>query len=75
MDCGIDLMAISDFPSGLVASSSSTGRFSKPFAATRPRTSGRTAPRSAATSIVVANADRDLDFLALDSEQRSPSAR
>ena len=35
-------MLMSDFPKALVARSSSTGRFSKPGVATRPRTSGRT---------------------------------
>ena len=49
---------MSDFPSWLVARSSSTGSFQSP--GLRPDlTSGRTTPRSAASLIVVASADHE----------------
>ncbi len=54
---GSALIDMSDLPSALVARSSSVGRFSNPGTGVRPRTSGRTAPRSAASLIVVPSAD------------------
>ena len=57
IDCGMPRIAISARPVSLVASDSSVGSWFQPGTGVRLRTSGRTAPRSTASWMVVASAE------------------